>query len=62
MNVSVRTLARSAAMLEVLALVLALSLWASGTTAWEMTSYNDFVQGPFRRHLPEPGRPPLPRS
>ena len=46
MNVSVRTLACCAAAVGS-ALVLALSLWASGTTAWEMTSYNDFVKGRF---------------
>ena len=47
MNGSIRKLARPAALAGVSVVVLAFSLWASGTTAWEMTSYNDFVKGRF---------------
>jgi hypothetical protein len=47
MKGSMRKLARPAALGGLSMAVLALSLWASGTTAWEMNSYNDFVKGRF---------------
>jgi hypothetical protein len=47
MNVSTRRFSRPAAGLVLLAVWLAPSLFSSGTTAWEMTSYADFVKGHF---------------
>jgi hypothetical protein len=43
----IRQFARSAAVLATLAATIAPSLFPSGTTAWEMTSYADFIRGRF---------------
>ena len=42
-----RPFARPAVLLATLAALVAPSLFPSGTTAWEMTSYADFVRGRF---------------
>ncbi len=42
-----RQFVRPAAMVTALAALLAPSLFPSGTTAWEMTSYGDFIKGRF---------------
>ena len=47
MMVSLRTLARTAALLAVQAGWFAPATFASGTVAWEMNSYSDFVRGRF---------------
>src|SRR3954466_13138569 len=43
----IRSFARRAAVLATLAALVAPSLFPSGTTSWEMTSYGDFVKGRF---------------
>jgi len=45
--IRIRHSARPAAVLATLTALLAPSLYPSGTTAWEMTSYADFVRGRF---------------
>jgi hypothetical protein len=42
-----RSFCRPAAVLATLAAIVAPSLFPSGTTSWEMTSYGDFVRGRF---------------
>src|SRR3954453_10902280 len=45
--IRIRQFARPAAVLATLAALVAPSLFPSGTTSWEMTSYGDFVRGRF---------------
>ncbi len=47
MIVFMRRISRPAAIVAVLAASLAPALFSSGTTAWEMNSYSDFVKGRF---------------